>query len=517
MKTYLFPIFFLILVALTIFIAADKVQVYKDYPLNWDEVDYANAARKGILVNAIEAQSLSFKQFVMLSLLKKNKEDEKIGSLNLPEESEDIFLLRHFHPPFPVYYWHIFAHNDGERMTENIRFGNVLWLIFSALFSIFCLWFSSKNSQEIFFGAGVMAIFWLSSNFIESHYLINFHSFHLVACLFFCSALFRYVEQPNQANSFWLSLGFVLLIGTLEMGIMVAGAALFLGLLSNYRKVLFSTRKILELLLMTIGLLIILWAGIFRTLSPLKAFMTYFYRIFANSNEEYARVSYFDNWLGFFVSNPFLFATILLGMLYTAYLIWKKCISSAEMIPLLLGLTYAIVMTPFMLAGTYVLPAIGMIFFGIALIVMQKPIVLQFKVLLLLISICALGFQIAQEKVVFPQTLAQHIQQLKTAFMPILSKNDHAYANGAHILNFYLGNENKLTTLERYSIGEPDFYVRKNYKYQDIKPIISTEKVDVIVLLRWMKYSPEKMNYLAENGFVMTEYKEWLIFEKTKK
>ena len=101
--------------------------------------------------------------------------------------------------------------------------------------------------------------------------------------------------------------------------------------------------------------------------------------------------------------------------------------------------------------------------------------------------------------------------------MPVLSKNDHIYANGAHILNFYLGTENKIQTLERYSIGEPDFYVRKSYKYQDIKPIISTEKVDVIVLLRWMKYSPQKLNYLSENGFILKDYKEWLIFEKTKK
>jgi hypothetical protein len=501
-----------------LFLLWEKLKPTQNLLFNWDEVDYANAARKGIFVNAVEAGSLSIVQFMKIALLKKNKQEEKISALKLPEEQDDVFLMRHFHPPFPTYYWSIFAHDDGERMTENMRLGNIIWAFFCVLFSVFCLWLCTHNTTKLVFAALLMSVFFLSDGFYSAFYSVNFHTFHLPACIFFCSALVLYIEVPKTTHSFWLSFSLVLLLGTLEMGVLVAFAAMFWGLISGYRKVLFSWRKITEIFLMSTGILMVVWIGFFRTMPTAKAFMTYFYRIFAKSNEEYERVSFLDNWVNYFTQNPFLFMLIASGLIYVIFLLVKKRLTGAEMIPLLVGLTYAVVMTPFMLAGTYVLPAVGMIVFGIVFILLRKEIRFEAETginvtacLLLVYVFFTPANSTGKEKRIFEQA-----EELKKAVMPHLQGKNEIYASGAHILNFYLPLEKPIRQLERFSIAQPDFYLRKSYRYVDFKPEIERGRADAILLLRWMQYPEDKLNYLKTLGFVQKDYNEWQIFIKNE-
>ena len=67
---------------------------YDSIELNWDEVDYANVSKEGIFNNAIEKNTLSFLEFLELSLLKFKDDDKGIKSLSnqILDEDEDYFL-----------------------------------------------------------------------------------------------------------------------------------------------------------------------------------------------------------------------------------------------------------------------------------------------------------------------------------------------------------------------------------------------------------------------------------------
>ena len=82
--------------------------------LSWDEVNYALSAEKGFIENLFETNSSNFIQFVNLGYLKLKKETniEKFKSINLVEENEDVFFLRHFHPPLSSLYWSLFVNNS---------------------------------------------------------------------------------------------------------------------------------------------------------------------------------------------------------------------------------------------------------------------------------------------------------------------------------------------------------------------------------------------------------------------
>ena len=515
MKEFIPRLLFFFVFVFSFFVLFEKIKPSKDALLNWDETDYANAARKGILANAVEAGSLSITQFVRLSLLKKNKQEDKISELKLPEESGDIFLLRHFHPPFPTYYWSFFSHYDGERMTERMRLGNIIWAFISVAVMIICLYLITQNASQTILGGLMLSVFYLSDAFTSGFYSINFHIFHLPACIFFCSMLVLYIEEPKQMNSFLVSIALIILVGTLEMGVFVALAALFWGLVSGYRKVLFSGRKVAEMLVMCSGFLILFWIGIFRTLSPAKAYLTYFYRIFAKSNEEYERVSYLDNWINYFSENSALFVLIAGGVAYGVYLLVKRRITGAEMLPMLIGLSYCVVMTPFMLAPVYVLPAIGMVVFGIVFMVMRSHINFLSEIGVSSLSVIACAFVFFNLPAESPQKrIFEQTEELRKNLYPLLRNQENIYANGAHILNFYLPLEKPIKPLERFSIADPDFYIRKNYRYEDFKPEILKGKADAVILLRWMNYPESKLKFLEEAGFRRHDFKEWQIFVK---
>jgi hypothetical protein len=197
-------------------------------------------------------------------------------------------------------------------------------------------------------------------------------------------------------------------------------------------------------------------------------------------------------------------------------LLVKKRLTGAEMIPLLVGLTYALVMTPFMLAGTYVLPAVGMTVFGIIFILLRKEIRFELEAGISVIACLFLVYTFfttaspkGKEKRIFEQ-----IEELKKSLMPHLQGKNEIYASGAHILNFYLPLEKPIRQLERFSIAQPDFYLRKNYRYVDFKPEIERGRADAILLLRWMQYPEDKLNYLKNLGFEQNDYNEWQIFVK---
>ena len=121
---------------------------YTNFKLNWDEVDYANVAAKGIINNYIDRDSLSFQSFIEIGLSKFYNKELSDNKNLLVLEQNDNFNLRHFHPPLPVYYWSIFASdkNSNEINAKNLRFGNLfLYFIVFVYFTITIIFFKSSK------------------------------------------------------------------------------------------------------------------------------------------------------------------------------------------------------------------------------------------------------------------------------------------------------------------------------------------------------------------------------------
>lgn len=363
MKIHLFLITFL---SLALFVFSSMTSGYFYSKLNWDEVDYINAANQGILANALDRNDPSFIQFSKFGVAKYLNDDELINNVTaemIPED-EQLFMLRHFHPPLPIYYWSLFASHDSSRSDLIIRSSSVIFLIF---FIISFLALANKSVQNFLPLSPIQALlpisFFTSSIFFLSNWSLNFHIFHALACIYFSYSLQRYLEQSSRKNEWILGLALSFLFLTLETAIFVA----FFGLiiLCFFKGTIYIlTSSFYRLMLKAFILFSALWPGALFSGGPLKSWLMYAYRIFANSSEEYATVNIFDNFKDLFFLNPILCLISLVSFLII-FLNRKKILKRSFLIPFFLGISYGVFLAPFALNFTYFIPAFSLIIFAL--------------------------------------------------------------------------------------------------------------------------------------------------------
>ena len=96
--------------------------------LNFDEVDYFNASRKGFWVNAFDSSSLGIKSFLSLAFWKLKLISVQPRFFQY-SESLDTFLLRHFHPPLLQYissYFAFIPNEDFNLSDERSEYENLI-------------------------------------------------------------------------------------------------------------------------------------------------------------------------------------------------------------------------------------------------------------------------------------------------------------------------------------------------------------------------------------------------------
>jgi len=110
---------FIVLLAFGLFLFTNWQTLHK--PLTHDEVDYIVCSEKGIWRNAVGSQTLSLQEFVTLGKLKKDRDTLAIAeyAAGLVDPNQDVFVLRHYHPPLPVYFWSFF-NSDDTQMHETL-------------------------------------------------------------------------------------------------------------------------------------------------------------------------------------------------------------------------------------------------------------------------------------------------------------------------------------------------------------------------------------------------------------
>ncbi|MDA9927877.1 hypothetical protein N9D92_02910 [Gammaproteobacteria bacterium] len=363
MKLNLFAVVFL---SSILFILSSFNNGFFYSKLNWDEVDYVNAAEQGIIINALDGNDPSFIQFTKFGIAKYLNDPESIKKIALSMGSEEtqLFMLRHFHPPLPIYYWSLFIHEDTSTSDLLLRSSSLIFFIFFAVIFLLLGNKYSENTEPITRMQALLAIsFFASPIFFLGHWSLNFHIFHALACVFFSYCLKNYLQKPNKQNEWLTAISLAGLFLTLETGIFVA----FIGflILCFTRGLKFLLKKtFISLLLKSFVIFIMLWPGALFSGGPLKSWLMYLYRIFANSGDEYATVNILSNYKNLLFLNPFLSIVSAISIL----LILSNIRKSKQMnfiIPLILGTAYCVFLTPFALNFTYFIPALSLVIFGL--------------------------------------------------------------------------------------------------------------------------------------------------------
>jgi hypothetical protein len=332
--------------------------------LSWDEVDYANASREGILINAFDLKDLNMIQFIKIGMAKSSNNREeiiKISSEVFPED-EQPFLMRHFHPPLPVYYWSLFTTSTNSIVDLPLRLSSVFFFIlFIVLF--LTLGLKQKEIQPNKSPLQDLLVFCLFTSpvFFLSNSSLNFHIFHALACLFFAFNLQNYLKKYSNKNEWFLAFSLAGLLLTLETGIFVVFVGFLTAIFYKGIKYLLSS-DLLRLFVKSFMIFIVFWPGAIISGGPIKSWFMYVYRIFFNSNAEYKGLDIFSNLMQFINSNLLLTLIVIINIVV---LILKNSLKEIFNVPVVLGLAYGAFLMPFALNYTYFIPAVTLIVFGI--------------------------------------------------------------------------------------------------------------------------------------------------------
>lgn len=332
--------------------------------LSWDEVDYANASKEGVLINAFDLKDLNLIQFIKIGIAKSSKNrDEivKISSEVFPEE-EQPFLMRHFHPPLPVYYWSMFTLSKHGVVDFPLRISSLIFFIlFVIVFLILGFKLRENQHHESPLQDLLALCLFTSPVFLLSHSSLNFHIFHALACLFFAFNLQNYLKNYSKKSEWLLAFSAAGLLLTLETGIFVIFVGFLTAIFYKGAKYLLSF-DLLRLLIKSFLIFIVFWPGAIISGGPIKSWLMYVYRIFLNSNSEYKGLDIFLNLMQFIEINLLLTLIIMANILI---LISKNSLKDIFNIPVILGIAYGVFLMPFALNYTYFIPAVTLIVFGI--------------------------------------------------------------------------------------------------------------------------------------------------------
>lgn len=488
-----------------------------DY-LTWDETDYAKAAQSGIAVNALEQQTLSLLEFSELGLAKIWKQQPDVS--NFPSEFKDPFLLRHFHPPLPVYYWSLFLSGDITTQDYLLRLSNIILQAICALIILFftiAVFPSGFRQRTIFFSCIAVSFFITSDIFLYTFSEMNFHSFFLIASVLFVFTLIKYLVNPIRRNAIFFGLSFAVVFCTLETSPFVfSGAILSVLILKQW--INFKTHWKTATLTFIIASMVLL-PGIVFTLGPVKSWAMYVYRVFAAGNESYDAVSVFTNLLSLLKNNWLLVLVMLAGYVKIIFALRsEKNISRVILLPAITGLLYGVLILPFTLNTTYIFPAIGLIFLGslpgLFKIAESSPKFIYFFSVLAVVSICVLFFKtdfkemkdIAVKK---QMNFSSDLNEVKN----LLSRGQPVLADGGRILTYYLpGDAELIYELFRIHNHNAQFAIRKNYSYVVQENDLKNNFYSGILIGKGRNYTAEQLEQLKQWGYKFKELNNYFLF-----
>ncbi|AFM02578.1 hypothetical protein Fleli_0068 [Bernardetia litoralis DSM 6794] len=524
---HLYTLFGSLILFFALFFFTKNQYSHQSYPFNWDEVDYVEATHLGVLTNSFESEGMDLISYIQLGLAKKQQDKQKVAQIatNLPNESLDPLLKRHLHPTLPIYYWSFFTDSDAIQEQNNFRWSNIILGWLTAFSFIISLWIIGKMTPSSYFYMCITASFFITHSLsFGSFGLLNYHVFHLLASILFVGILIKYIkEQPTNINSnykyaYLLGVGVAILFLTLEMALVVVGGSFIAIILIGKWKILIDFSSLWRAVVTFFITLLIFWTGAIMKGAMIKSWLNYAYRIFGDGNAEYERVSIFHNWIELIKTHPILFIFVFLSLAFTLYQIYKKNMSLYYAVPFVVGLIYAVAMTPFMIHSVYIIPSLGMLLFACGLALGGGKINHYFKIGISSLLVILIGFNFATTNF---NAQTQRTEKERHNYMSdfktiekIAENNNTNQLNlitGAHVIDYYTSLQDS-KELNRCSISEPSFCMRKAYQYINIEDDIKNKNYKMIAILKWMKYSDEKINLLKKIGYQHQELKFYDVF-----
>ncbi len=329
--------------------------------LNFDEVDYFTASRKGLWVNAFDSSSLGINDFLSLAFWKM-----KIISVpqqfNEYRESFDTFLLRHFHPPFLQYISSYFAFipkedfKTAEKLAFLVRWGLGCFFIISSFF--LSATFFQIRYKNLYY---LVKILFISYSAILLSLYLQYHLLIAILLQVTCYSFIKLLNNPIKRNFLLFSITLAFSIISLETSLfsIVIFSIIYFFNNKNYD----SISKLISTIIIYFWLLpflfsSILWPGALFKLSIFKSYGMYIYKLFFIKTE----------WSGVFDFERFspilavLLVYISLLALSVIFMIKKNSFNFGLKNPyklfFIFGLSYSFCMLPFSLFHTYMIPGL---------------------------------------------------------------------------------------------------------------------------------------------------------------
>ncbi|NOT56345.1 MAG: hypothetical protein HOP18_17240 [Deltaproteobacteria bacterium] len=290
--------------------AALLVHVLPTSTFLYDEADYAFAASKGVIANALDSPSLGVLDFLALGLANRQAENNtqtrgKSGE-TLSEYVRgigDITLYRHYHPPLYFYTLSVAGRLFG--FTERgLRLASA-----SAVVLVACLvgYFAFRLMREtdVHFGAaltagGVAFLFAASSPIlIETGMIVTPHSLFAVFAVVTvgCAGLFLVTGGRFWWRATALSLGLSFL--TLEYALVLAASVICAFVFARWRKWSVGGgdgRLVLEAIAIITIVIFVLWPGGVVKLTIVKNYLYFFYFALMRAGSAYGSASLTEVW-----------------------------------------------------------------------------------------------------------------------------------------------------------------------------------------------------------------------------
>lgn len=285
----------------------------------YDEADYAFAASKGVIANALDSPSLSLLDFLALGLAnrkaEKNTQTRGKAGETLAEYVRgigDITLYRHYHPPLYFYTLSVAGRLCGfnERGLRLVSVSAVVLTAFLVGYFAFCL----MRETGVHFGVavttgGVAFLFTASAPIlIETGMLVTPHSLFAVfaAATVGCVGMFLVTGRRFwwRATALSLGLGFL----TLEYALVLAASVIFALALAQQGKRSEDGGQyghlMLEAFAIVLIVIFVLWPGGLVKLTIIKNYLFFLYFALMRAESAYGSASLTEIWRMRIVESP---------------------------------------------------------------------------------------------------------------------------------------------------------------------------------------------------------------------
>jgi hypothetical protein len=428
--------------------------------LDWDEVDYVNAARLGPLANTLDIGSLSPREFVRFALAKRHG-----TAPSLPdgyEEQSDPLVLRHYHPPFVVILLSLISSLKSERALRLVQ------LVGSLLFVAVIL-FSLKSITGSVGWTELLVVSLLTLQLIQLSFgSIAFHGWEGVWSTASAAMLSKWLRAPRPAIGFLLCAAAALALVTLETGAVVwIGILICLFVWSPPRpdgRPRISWRQLAVGFGVTLVFVLFVWPGAAAKTSLLKIVAFHVYRVgrgeeYAETLQHLARIIW-----------PLL-PVLALSLLSAAYLLWRHRSESVKWGPfLVVGVLYGISVGSFAIGLQYLVPALAPLLCVVGFAAYRIGMILGSYFRVGLAGLVAL----LVFPVIWPGDRPAHAQtenQMRRAevrWLANLVGGRDTLIDGGHVYQYYLGPEYSIQPITVAYDGK-ELLVRTRGRYRALR------------------------------------------------